>query len=78
MLECGPWILQKTTIDGETSQVLLDAGPEGLSIERNVKAMKVPLRDLDAIVLSHWHRDRQFGSTCVLSDFLQICFRSEV
>jgi 7,8-dihydropterin-6-yl-methyl-4-(beta-D-ribofuranosyl)aminobenzene 5'-phosphate synthase len=36
----------------------MDCGPEGLSIERNVKAMNVRLQDLDAIVLSHWHRDR--------------------
>ncbi|KAK4689919.1 hypothetical protein P7C73_g206, partial [Tremellales sp. Uapishka_1] len=41
--------------------VLFDAGPEPLSIERNVKAMAVPLEKLDAIVLSHWHRDHSGG-----------------
>lgn len=50
--------LQTTTLSGKTYNVLLDSGPEGLSIERNVKAMKVDLSELDAIVLSHWHRDR--------------------
>ena len=48
-----------TTIDGRQYKVLLDAGPEGLSIERNLKAMKLRLDDLDAMVLSHWHRDRE-------------------
>jgi glyoxylase-like metal-dependent hydrolase (beta-lactamase superfamily II) len=37
----------------------MDGGPEGLSIERNVKAMALDLKELDAIVLSHWHRDRE-------------------
>ena len=47
-----------TTIGEKTYNVLLDAGPEGLSIERNARAMKVDLPALDALVLSHWHRDR--------------------
>ena len=37
----------------------MDGGPEHKSIERNAHAMKVPLDELDAIVLSHWHRDRE-------------------
>lgn len=51
-------IMQITTIGDKTYQVLMDGGPEHLTIERNVKAMAVDLKDLDAIVLSHWHSDR--------------------
>lgn len=49
---------QKSTIGDKTYTVLMDAGPESKSIARNAKAMAVPLDELDAIVLSHWHADR--------------------
>jgi 7,8-dihydropterin-6-yl-methyl-4-(beta-D-ribofuranosyl)aminobenzene 5'-phosphate synthase len=52
-------INQATEVAGKRHSVLMDGGPEPSSIERNVNAMKVPLKDLDAMVLSHWHRDRQ-------------------
>ena len=51
--------LQTTTIGEKRYNVLMDGGPEGLSIERNARAMKIKLDDLDGIVLSHWHRDRK-------------------
>lgn len=51
--------VQTTEIEGRRYHILMDGGPESKSIERNVNAMKVPLNALDAIVLSHWHRDRE-------------------
>lgn len=51
--------MQKTTIGDKTFHVLMDGGPEGLSIERNAKSLHIPLGELDAIVLSHWHSDRE-------------------
>ncbi|RSH94714.1 hypothetical protein EHS25_004519 [Saitozyma podzolica] len=57
----GLSILIMTTIGDKTYQVLMDGGPEHLTIERNVKAMAVELKDLDAIVLSHWHSDHSGG-----------------
>ncbi|BEI84996.1 hypothetical protein CcaverHIS002_0503970 [Cutaneotrichosporon cavernicola] len=57
----GLSILITTTIQGRTHQVLFDAGPEGLSIDRNVQSMRTDLTALDALVLSHWHRDHSGG-----------------
>ncbi|WWC68609.1 uncharacterized protein I206_102539 [Kwoniella pini CBS 10737] len=57
----GLAVLIKTTIGDESNTVLFDSGPEPKSIERNIKAMKVDLTDLDAIALSHWHRDHSGG-----------------
>ncbi|WWC87910.1 uncharacterized protein L201_002810 [Kwoniella dendrophila CBS 6074] len=57
----GLSILIKTTIGDETHTVLFDSGPEPYSIERNIKSMKVDLKELDAIALSHWHRDHSGG-----------------
>ena len=51
--------VQTTEIEGRRYHILMDGGPESKSIERNVNAMKVSLNALDAIVLSHWHRDRE-------------------
>lgn len=53
-------ILKTTTIGDKSYRILLDGGPEGLSIERNANAMKVPMQDLDGIVPSHWHCDRAY------------------
>ena len=39
----------------------MDGGPEGLSIERNAKAMRIRLDELDGVTLSHWHRDRTYS-----------------
>ncbi|WRT65723.1 uncharacterized protein IL334_002671 [Kwoniella shivajii] len=57
----GLSILIKTTIGDSTRTVLFDSGPEPHSIARNISAMKVDLTNLDAIVLSHWHRDHSGG-----------------
>jgi metal-dependent hydrolase (beta-lactamase superfamily II) len=65
--------MQMTTIGDKTYQVLMDGGPEHLTIERNVKAMAVELKDLDAIVLSHWHSDRAFRLSLTLNVTRHIC-----
>ncbi|KAL1411637.1 hypothetical protein Q8F55_002601 [Vanrija albida] len=57
----GLSILITTTIGDKKFRVLYDTGPEPLSIDRNVKAMKVKLTELDALFLSHWHRDHSGG-----------------
>ncbi|OWT36218.1 metallo-beta-lactamase superfamily protein [Cryptococcus neoformans Bt1] len=62
----GLSILIKTTIGENTYSVLLDSGPEPKTIERNVAAMSVDLTQLDAVVLSHWHRDHSGGIVRVL------------
>ncbi|GMK55613.1 hypothetical protein CspeluHIS016_0206690 [Cutaneotrichosporon spelunceum] len=57
----GLSILITTTVNGRKHQVLFDAGPEGRSLERNVECMRTDLTGLDALVLSHWHRDHSGG-----------------
>ncbi|EIW68999.1 hypothetical protein TREMEDRAFT_62716 [Tremella mesenterica DSM 1558] len=63
----GLSILLKTTVNGKEHQVLLDAGPDGKTIERNIEAMQVDLNKLDCLVLSHWHSDHSGGIPQVLS-----------
>jgi len=63
----GLSIWMRTTVGDKSYSVLMDGGPEGLSMERNVHAMKVPLDQLDAIVLSHWHSDHSGGILKALS-----------
>ncbi|ODN76528.1 hypothetical protein L202_05195 [Cryptococcus amylolentus CBS 6039] len=62
----GLSVLIKTTIGDEEYQVPLDSGPEPSSIARNISAMSVDLTSLDALVLSHWHRDHSGDITQVL------------
>ncbi|WVQ78787.1 hypothetical protein IAT38_000878 [Cryptococcus sp. DSM 104549] len=57
----GLSILIKTTIGTQTHTVLFDSGPDPRSIERNITSMGVDLIRLDAIALSHWHRDHSGG-----------------
>ncbi|WVQ74698.1 hypothetical protein IAR50_004302 [Cryptococcus sp. DSM 104548] len=62
----GLSILIKTTTGDQEHQVLLDSGPESSSIARNISAMSIDLTSLDALFLSHWHRDHSGGISRVL------------
>ncbi|KAF3491101.1 metallo-beta-lactamase [Arthroderma uncinatum] len=49
------------TIGWEKRSVLFDTGPEEDIWERNAKRLGVDLAGVEAIVLSHWHRDHSGG-----------------
>lgn len=50
--------------------LLFDAGPEEDIFERNAKRLRLPMGDVEAIALSHWHRDHSGG---LLSAMRLIC-----
>ncbi|KAF9776363.1 hypothetical protein IL306_005482 [Fusarium sp. DS 682] len=45
----------------ESHTLLFDAGPEEDVFEKNVQRLKLPMAEIGAIVLSHWHRDHSGG-----------------
>ncbi|KAJ3539922.1 hypothetical protein NM208_g5287 [Fusarium decemcellulare] len=47
--------------DGVSRTLLFDAGPEEDVFERNAKRLRLQMGDVDAIALSHWHRDHSGG-----------------
>ncbi|EWG53968.1 hypothetical protein FVEG_12288 [Fusarium verticillioides 7600] len=51
-----------TAKKGDKSHTLLfDAGPDEDIFEKNVQRLKLPMTEIGAIVLSHWHRDHSGG-----------------
>ncbi|MBO3802669.1 MAG: MBL fold metallo-hydrolase [Candidatus Brockarchaeota archaeon] len=57
----GLSILVESRSGSVTTPVLMDAGPDPETIARNVRAMNADLRKVDAIFLSHGHRDHIGG-----------------
>ena len=57
---------------GKTYQTVFDTGPDGAALRRNLDSLRVDLKAVDQIVLSHWHRDHSGG----ILEFL--CCRKEV
>jgi 7,8-dihydropterin-6-yl-methyl-4-(beta-D-ribofuranosyl)aminobenzene 5'-phosphate synthase len=53
--------------DGERHSILFDTGPEEHIFELNAKRLRAPLETIEAIQLSHWHRDHSGGMLKVLS-----------
>lgn len=49
------------TKDDVSHTLLFDAGPEEDVFERNAKRLRLPMGDVGAIALSHWHRDHSGG-----------------
>lgn len=49
------------TKDGVNRTLLFDAGPEEDIFERNAKRLRLPMGEVGAIALSHWHRDHSGG-----------------
>ncbi|KAG5751498.1 hypothetical protein H9Q69_009801 [Fusarium xylarioides] len=47
--------------DDKSYTLLFDAGPEEDVFEKNVQRLKLPMAEIGAIVLSHWHRDHSGG-----------------
>ncbi|KAF4473511.1 7, 8-dihydropterin-6-methyl-4-(beta-D-ribofuranosyl)- aminobenzene-5 -phosphate synthase [Fusarium agapanthi] len=47
--------------DDEFHTLLFDAGPEEDVFEKNVQRLRLPMAEIGAIVLSHWHRDHSGG-----------------
>ncbi|KAF5618079.1 7 8-dihydropterin-6-methyl-4-(beta-D-ribofuranosyl) aminobenzene-5 phosphate synthase [Fusarium tjaetaba] len=47
--------------DDKSHTLLFDAGPEEDVFEKNVQRLKLPMTEIGAIVLSHWHRDHSGG-----------------
>ncbi|EGO25584.1 hypothetical protein SERLADRAFT_348468 [Serpula lacrymans var. lacrymans S7.9] len=40
---------------------LFDTGPDSSSLVRNIDSMRVPVNEIDRVVLSHWHSDHTGG-----------------
>ncbi len=61
LAEHGFSALVSLTTDGSTHNVLFDAGltPDGLS--ENARRLEIPLKDVEAVVLSHGHFDHTTG-----------------
>ncbi|TKA74722.1 hypothetical protein B0A55_04044 [Friedmanniomyces simplex] len=56
-----------TGIAGEKRHsILFDTGPEERAFELNAHRLKAPVGDIEAIQLSHWHRDHSGGMLKVL------------
>lgn len=53
-------------IEAGGRRILFDTGGSGALLERNVKALGVDLRRLDAVILSHRHDDHIQGASYVL------------
>ena len=49
------------TKDGKQHTVLFDTGPEAHSWERNARRLRAEVGKVEAIHLSHWHRDHSGG-----------------
>ncbi|CAG9984612.1 unnamed protein product [Clonostachys byssicola] len=54
-------LIQTATKDGVSKTLLFDAGPEEDVFERNATRLRLPMGNVGAIVLSHWHRDHSGG-----------------
>jgi 7,8-dihydropterin-6-yl-methyl-4-(beta-D-ribofuranosyl)aminobenzene 5'-phosphate synthase len=48
-------------IDTESAQVLFDTGADGRTLLKNMHALGVKARDIDAVVISHMHGDHTGG-----------------
>jgi len=57
----GLSLLVETVSDGETSKILMDAGPSPEIIAHNRRTLNARLDDLDIVVLSHGHYDHTDG-----------------
>ncbi|EJD02992.1 uncharacterized protein FOMMEDRAFT_108055 [Fomitiporia mediterranea MF3/22] len=54
--------LIETQVEGsEPHTVLFDTGPDSKSLIRNIESMKVPVNQIERIILSHWHGDHSGG-----------------
>ncbi|KLO18414.1 hypothetical protein SCHPADRAFT_819894 [Schizopora paradoxa] len=65
-------VLIETQAGNETHSVLFDTGPDSKSIIRNLQSMRIPILNIERIILSHWHSDHSGG----LLSFLK--YRNEV
>ncbi|EFQ97740.1 metallo-beta-lactamase superfamily protein [Nannizzia gypsea CBS 118893] len=57
----GLSVLLTGTIGDEKRSILFDTGPEEDAWERNASRLGVDLSKVEAVVLSHWHRDHSGG-----------------
>ena len=53
--------------DNSRRTILFDTGPEESAWERNATRLQASITDIEAIQLSHWHRDHSGGMLKVLS-----------
>ncbi|MBD3389004.1 MAG: MBL fold metallo-hydrolase [Candidatus Altiarchaeales archaeon] len=54
-------------VEAEES-ILFDTGWKGSDLKRNMEALDIKIRDIDAVVLSHPHWDHIGGLPCILSN----------
>jgi 7,8-dihydropterin-6-yl-methyl-4-(beta-D-ribofuranosyl)aminobenzene 5'-phosphate synthase len=40
---------------------LFDTGPDSISLVRNIQSLKVPVSDIERVIISHWHADHSGG-----------------
>lgn len=54
--------LLETQVNDEPPHLtLFDTGPDSLSLVRNIKALQIPVHEIDRVVFSHWHSDHTGG-----------------
>jgi len=54
---------QETHVASEKKEnwTLFDTGPDSQSLVRNIKGLKIPFREIERVVTSHWHSDHTGG-----------------
>lgn len=64
----GYSLLLEAEVDGKCHRLLFDGGPSTELWRRNAAILEVPVGDIEAAVLSHWHIDHSVGLLAAAED----------